>query len=322
MADPAHQLARGRHQAGDSRLRRAGERRGSHRGARGGLRQRRHALVREADADSARLHPPPARRDGRGRPRAAQASAMAGRLRPRLRLARLRDGTSTTPATTAMWRCSAQASSPPSTASVSRTSRRTRTTSYTARSTRPSAARTSSAATRRWSTCSAHLQDNGFANYIVSGGGRDFMRPVTQETYGVPSERVIGSASTFDYQTTAATSGLKAAPEYLDDGPQKPIRIWSRVGRRPLMAVGNSTATCHARLLAAGGRPSLRCSCCTTTRSGSSPIPPAPRPHWNGPRARPDRRQHQERLGLGLPGLSGFGYSRISITAASRSRST
>jgi hypothetical protein len=31
-----------------------------------------------------------------------------------------------------------------------------------------------------------------------------------------------------------------AAPEYLDDGPQKPIRIWSRTGRRPLLAGGNS----------------------------------------------------------------------------------
>ena len=31
-----------------------------------------------------------------------------------------------------------------------------------------------------------------------------------------------------------------AAPEYLDDGPQKPIRIWSRTGRRPLLAAGNS----------------------------------------------------------------------------------
>ena len=28
--------------------------------------------------------------------------------------------------------------------------------------------------------------------------------------------------------------------DYLDDGPQKPIRIWSRTGRRPLLAAGNS----------------------------------------------------------------------------------
>ncbi|ONH23910.1 hypothetical protein [Pseudofrankia asymbiotica] len=26
----------------------------------------------------------------------------------------------------------------------------------------------------------------------------------------------------------------------LDDGPEKPVRIWSRLGRRPLLACGNS----------------------------------------------------------------------------------
>ena len=28
--------------------------------------------------------------------------------------------------------------------------------------------------------------------------------------------------------------------DYVDDGPQKPVRIWSRTGRRPLLAGGNS----------------------------------------------------------------------------------
>jgi hypothetical protein len=32
----------------------------------------------------------------------------------------------------------------------------------------------------------------------------------------------------------------KAEPDYLDDGPEKPVRIWSRIGRRPLLAAGNS----------------------------------------------------------------------------------
>jgi phosphoserine phosphatase len=41
-----------------------------------------------------------------------------------------------------------------------------------------------------------YLGANGFAVYIASGGGRDFMRPVTQEIYGVPRERVIGSGVT------------------------------------------------------------------------------------------------------------------------------
>jgi phosphoglycolate phosphatase-like HAD superfamily hydrolase len=40
-----------------------------------------------------------------------------------------------------------------------------------------------------------YLEANGFANYIASGGDRDFMRPVTQAVYGIPSERVIGSSN-------------------------------------------------------------------------------------------------------------------------------
>jgi hypothetical protein len=87
-----------------------------------------------------------------------------------------------------------------------------------------------------------YLEANGFANYIASGGGRDFMRPISQEVYGIPRERVIGSASTFEYTSDdrGGTITHKAEADYLDDGPQKPIRIWSRTGRRPLLAAGNS----------------------------------------------------------------------------------
>jgi phosphoserine phosphatase len=87
-----------------------------------------------------------------------------------------------------------------------------------------------------------YLADHGFANYVVSGGGRDFMRPVSAELYGVPRERVIGSTATLAYAAdgTGGTITHTAAPDYLDDGPQKPIRIWSRIGRRPLLAGGNS----------------------------------------------------------------------------------
>jgi haloacid dehalogenase-like hydrolase len=87
-----------------------------------------------------------------------------------------------------------------------------------------------------------YLEANGFSNYIASGGGRDFMRPISQEVYGIPRERVIGSSSMLAYNSDGkgGTITHTAAPEYLDDGPQKPIRIWSRTGRRPLLASGNS----------------------------------------------------------------------------------
>jgi phosphoserine phosphatase len=87
-----------------------------------------------------------------------------------------------------------------------------------------------------------YLQANGFSNYIVSGGGRDFMRPISQEVYGIPRERVIGSSAALDYTSNehGGTITHRAEADYLDDGPQKPIRIWSRTGRRPLFAAGNS----------------------------------------------------------------------------------
>jgi hypothetical protein len=53
---------------------------------------------------------------------------------------------------------------------------------------------------------------------------------------------VIGSASALEYVSDdrGGTITHKAEADYLDDGPQKPIRIWSRTGRRPLLAAGNS----------------------------------------------------------------------------------
>jgi phosphoglycolate phosphatase-like HAD superfamily hydrolase len=87
-----------------------------------------------------------------------------------------------------------------------------------------------------------YLAANGFANYIASGGGRDFMRPISKEVYGIPRERVIGSTSELAYTSDGrgGTVSHTAAPGYLDDGPAKPIRIWSRTGRRPLLAAGNA----------------------------------------------------------------------------------
>src|SRR5215207_1561555 len=87
-----------------------------------------------------------------------------------------------------------------------------------------------------------YLAANGFSNYIVSGGGRDFMRPISQEVYGIPRQRVIGSTAALAYTSDDHGGAITHKPEadYLDDGPEKPIRIWSRTGRRPLLAAGNS----------------------------------------------------------------------------------
>lgn len=83
-----------------------------------------------------------------------------------------------------------------------------------------------------------YLETNGFTTYIASGGGRDFMRPVTGELYGIPPERVIGSSVGLDFADGHLVTTSR--PELLNDGPVKPVRIWERVGRRPILVAGNS----------------------------------------------------------------------------------
>jgi phosphoglycolate phosphatase-like HAD superfamily hydrolase len=102
-----------------------------------------------------------------------------------------------------------------------------------------------------------YLEANGFATYIASGGDRDFMRPVAEDMYGIPPERVIGSALGISYSAEGGRSLLmyKGAMDFFDDGPEKPIRIWSRIGRRPILACGNSNG--DLPMLAYAGSESL-----------------------------------------------------------------
>jgi hypothetical protein len=87
-----------------------------------------------------------------------------------------------------------------------------------------------------------YLEANGFTPYIISGGDRDFMRPMTVDYYGIPPERVVGSAVGLTWQDSETGGDVTYAPtfSFLDDGPEKPVRIWTRIGRRPILAGGNS----------------------------------------------------------------------------------
>jgi phosphoglycolate phosphatase-like HAD superfamily hydrolase len=105
-----------------------------------------------------------------------------------------------------------------------------------------------------------YLAAHGFSNYIASGGDRDFMRPVTMEMYGIPREHVVGSTQALTYQEDERGGNvvLKAAPDIFDDGPMKPVRIWSRIGRRPLIVGGNANGDlAMMRFAEREGRPSL-----------------------------------------------------------------
>ena len=106
-----------------------------------------------------------------------------------------------------------------------------------------------------------YLEANGFTNYIASGGDRDFMRPVSLPMYGIPAERVIGSTNALAWTDDehGGTVAYLATPDFFDDGPVKPVRIWSRIGRRPLVAAGNSNGDIPMLRYAGGkDRPALR----------------------------------------------------------------
>ena len=83
------------------------------------------------------------------------------------------------------------------------------------------------------------LRANDFKVFICTGGGRDFVRPVSEAMYGVPRENVIGSATTLEYRA-GNLYRTKGVEQPIDDGPGKPVHIWTRTGRMPLLAGGNS----------------------------------------------------------------------------------
>jgi phosphoserine phosphatase len=88
----------------------------------------------------------------------------------------------------------------------------------------------------------AYIRANGFKTYIVSGGGVDFMRPWAEKVYGIPPEQVIGSSIRTKYEVRDGRPMIVRLPEIhsVDDGPGKPVSINQFIGRRPVMAFGNS----------------------------------------------------------------------------------
>ena len=88
----------------------------------------------------------------------------------------------------------------------------------------------------------AYLRANGFKTFIVSGGGIEFMRPWAEAAYGIPPEQVIGSTGVQEFELRDGVPVLVKLPEvdFVDDKEGKPIAIHATIGRRPIMAFGNS----------------------------------------------------------------------------------
>ena len=88
----------------------------------------------------------------------------------------------------------------------------------------------------------AYLRANGFKTFIVSGGGIEFMRPWVDGVYGVPPEQVVGSSIRTKYEVRDGKPVLVRLPEieFIDDEAGKPVGIHQHIGRRPILAFGNS----------------------------------------------------------------------------------
>ncbi|TFG45720.1 MAG: haloacid dehalogenase-like hydrolase [Gemmatimonadales bacterium] len=88
-----------------------------------------------------------------------------------------------------------------------------------------------------------YLRANGYKTYIVTGGGQDFVRVISERVYGIPPEQVMGSLGTTAYGYDAQGNPvLTKEPKllFIDDGPGKAEGIHLMIGRRPHLAFGNS----------------------------------------------------------------------------------
>ncbi len=100
-----------------------------------------------------------------------------------------------------------------------------------------------------------YLRGNGFKTFIVSGGGADFIRPWSEMVYGVPPEQVIGSQIQLAFQMRDGNPVLMREPKviFIDDQAGKPVGIARHIGRRPILAFGNSDGDLEMLQWATGG---------------------------------------------------------------------
>ncbi|AUS04364.1 HAD family hydrolase [Pseudotamlana carrageenivorans] len=87
-----------------------------------------------------------------------------------------------------------------------------------------------------------YLRANNFKTYIVSGGGVEFMRPWTEETYGIPKDQIIGSSVKTEFTFENGKAQIKRLPQidFIDDKAGKPVGINKFIGKKPVFAAGNS----------------------------------------------------------------------------------
>ena len=89
----------------------------------------------------------------------------------------------------------------------------------------------------------AALRELDFTIAVVTGGGTEFVRGISQDLYGVPPERVVGTLVEYDYSDEGDRPVLLRSTRILggaNEGAVKVNNIQTQLGRRPILAVGNS----------------------------------------------------------------------------------
>jgi phosphoglycolate phosphatase-like HAD superfamily hydrolase len=88
----------------------------------------------------------------------------------------------------------------------------------------------------------AYLAANDFRNFIVTAGGVDVVRMFCEQIYGVPRERVIGSSGKAEFRLNGRRAEIRKLPELhsFNEYAEKPLNIALHIGRRPILAFGNS----------------------------------------------------------------------------------
>jgi phosphoserine phosphatase len=87
-----------------------------------------------------------------------------------------------------------------------------------------------------------YLRANEFQTFIVSGGGIQFMRAMPESVYGIPADQIIGSSIVSEFQMKGDKPVLVRMPkiDFINDKAGKPVGIYEHIGRRPILAFGNS----------------------------------------------------------------------------------
>jgi phosphoserine phosphatase len=86
------------------------------------------------------------------------------------------------------------------------------------------------------------LRARGFKTYVCSGSGAEFLRAFAEKVYGIPPEQVIGSSIRTRYEIRDGRPVLLRLPEpeFVNNDAEKPVGIQRHIGRRPILAFGNS----------------------------------------------------------------------------------